>query len=265
MTSTGIEIRRPIAQFIEAYQKAMNELCGGFEQARRARCDLERLFEGGQSAEYSGWEIRDLQTKAIKSVRRKAWKTLLERLGVEKILSSERQAKLDASLDSENAPDITVEAVVEILELLQSNDLAHEAILEAFEELRPGKWQYDRYKTNKKAPWKVFSKIVLTGMVRVKYGGGGFQPAYARETKLAMIDRTFHLLDGALDEFDSNAYRSPLVDAIHTAKDGRGETKYFRFRCHRNGNLHLQIKRLDLLEELNRLGGEGRREIGVEA
>ena len=32
---------------------------------------------------------------------------------------------------------------------------------------------------------------------------------------------------------------------------------YFKFKWFRNGNLHIEFKREDLLTELNRVGGEG--------
>lgn len=261
IASADLEIRHPIVQFVEAYQRAMRNFQEGFEQACRARLELERLLEGGQAYDNSDWDIRDLQKKKTISLRRKAWDVLLNRMGVDKFLSSKRHAQMSANLESEDAPDITIEAVVELLDAMQSNDLAREVVLEAFEELRPGKYRSNCHKTNAKEPWKVTSKIVLTWMVRPKFGGG-FQAAHGSEIQLAVIDRAFHLLDGALADFDSNSYRSPLVDAIQTSKDGRGETKYFRFQCYRNGNLHLQIKRLDLLKELNRIGGEGRAELG---
>jgi len=259
--SADLEIRRPIVQFVEAYQQAMRDFQEGFEQACRARRDLERLLEGGQAYDNSDWDIRNLQKKKTISLRRKAWEVLLAQMGVDKFLSSKRHAHMNANLENENAPDITIEAVVELLGLMQNNDLAREAVLEAFEELRPGKYRSNRHKTNAKEPWKATSKIVLTWMVRPKFGGG-FQAAHGSETQLAVIDRAFHLLDGALADFNANAYLSPLVDAIQTSPNGRGETKYFRFQCYRNGNLHLQIKRLDLLAELNRIGGEGRAELG---
>ena len=50
-------------------------------------------------------------------------------------------------------------------------------------------------------------------------------------------------------------HRGPLIDAIEAAKDGTGETEYFRFRCFRNRNLHLEFKRLDLVAKLNAVAG----------
>jgi hypothetical protein len=62
----------------------------------------------------------------------------------------------------------------------------------------------------------------------------------------------FHALDG---NGTIKTHRGPLIDAIEAAKDGTGETDYFRFRCFRNRNLHLEFKRLDLVAKLNTVAG----------
>jgi len=50
-------------------------------------------------------------------------------------------------------------------------------------------------------------------------------------------------------------HRGPLIDAIEATKDGTGETEYFRFKCFRNRNLHLEFKTLDLVAKLNAVAG----------
>jgi len=45
-----------------------------------------------------------------------------------------------------------------------------------------------------------------------------------------------------------------LVDAINTS-NGTGETEYFKFKACKNGNLHLEFKRMDLVSKLNQLAG----------
>ena len=62
----------------------------------------------------------------------------------------------------------------------------------------------------------------------------------------------FHALDG---NGTIKTHRGPLIDAKEAAKDGTGETDYFRFRCFRNRNLHLEFKRLDLVAKLNAVAG----------
>jgi len=260
-SDTHLTERMDLARFIETYQEAERALRGAFEQAAQARNALGKLL--GES-DFCDYRITDLARAELKGVKARAWRWLLARSGAQNILSRQRQEKFEANLQNGTAPEVTLEAVMELFSLFRDNDLAREAIQEAFDALRPGRWAYERYQTNKKSAWKVASKIILTGVLRVNHWSREkqYEVIYQSETRLNLIDRAFHLLDGKA--FNVNAHKSPLVDAINTTplSVGRGETKYFRFKCYRNGNLHLEIRRADLLRELNRIGGEGRAEIG---
>ncbi len=82
--------------------------------------------------------------------------------------------------------------------------------------------------------------------------GCGFRVDHYRELHIRAIDNVFHALDcnGTI-----KTHRGPLIDAIEAVKDGTGGTDYFRFRCFRNRNLHLEFKRLDLVAKLNAVAG----------
>lgn len=261
-SDTHLTERIDLPVFIETYMEAAHAMRQGFEQAAQARRALEALLRG--EPDYSAYRITDLMTRELNDAKARAWRWLLARSGAQNILSRQRQQKFEDSLQNGTAPEVTLEAVMELFSLFRDNDLAREAIQEAFDALRPGRWAYERYQTNKKSAWKVASKIILTGVLRVNHWSREkqYEVIYQSETRLNLIDRAFHLLDGKA--FNVNAHKSPLVDAINTTplSVGRGETKYFRFKCYRNGNLHLEIRRADLLRELNRIGGEGRAEIG---
>ena len=56
----------------------------------------------------------------------------------------------------------------------------------------------------------------------------------------------------------SNNGWSDLNHAIRETQTSDGESRYFRFKCFKNGNLHLEFKRADLVEQFNRMAG-GRR------
>jgi hypothetical protein len=73
---------------------------------------------------------------------------------------------------------------------------------------------------------------------------------YHRQKELHAIDGVFHLLDG---KGPIKTYTGPLETAIQNAEEGKGETDYFKFKCQKNHNLHLEFKRLDLVKELNLL------------
>jgi len=255
-----LELRPALEQVIDRYRGALADMSVGFDQAQQARRTLAQIIEGSDGyADMYIARVREAETKRLKE---QAWRWVMARTGAENLLSPRRKKQFEDSLAKDELPDLTLEAALELLDLFRDNDLVGETLQEAFDALRPGMWSGNRYKTNRKSAWRIASKVILTWTVRRKYGGG-YRVEYGQhEAQLNLIDRAFHLLDGKVEVFN-RSYRSPLVDAINsTDLDGKGETPYFRFQCYGNGNLHLQIKRLDLLRELNRVGGEGRAEIG---
>jgi hypothetical protein len=103
-------------------------------------------------------------------------------------------------------------------------------------------------KTN--SAFRVGRKVILINRVERCWNGKTYRPNHYRQQELTALDGVFHLLDGkgAMRE-----HQGPLCKAIEASADGRGETVYFAFKCFKNGNLHLTMKRLDLVKELNGL------------
>jgi hypothetical protein len=112
----------------------------------------------------------------------------------------------------------------------------------------PSKGWGGEYKTNDR--FRVGRKVILPHRVERGYASGKFRPNYYRQQELTALDGVFHLLDG---KGVMREHLGPLCKAIEASADGRGETTYFAFKCFKNGNLHLAMKRLDLVKQLNGL------------
>jgi hypothetical protein len=157
---------------------------------------------------------------------------------------------LDRQLQSgEGLPDIDEAQVLAMMEgtLCQVHTFIEEAVKEVFDYLRP---PHSAYKTN--TEFEVGKRVILTWAVERKYNGG-FQTNHHREQNIRGIDNVFHALDG---NGTVHTHRGPLIDAINQCgRDGKGETPYFKFKCFRNRNLHLEFKRLDLVAKLNQVAG----------
>lgn len=165
-------------------------------------------------------------------------------------MSVAKRKEFDQQLEKGELPDINEQTITTILLGLagQAADFATEAAKEVFAILRPqGHWGGE-YKTNN--AFRVGRKVILPHRVESGYGPGKFRANYYREQELVAIDGVFHLLDG---KGVMREHRGPLVNAILNSPDGRGETDYFKFKCFKNTNLHLEMKRLDLVQELNLL------------
>jgi len=201
-------------------------------------------YDGHRHNYDKGDEIRDCMARRV-------WGLLVDRIGLRNIMSVKKRAEFDRQLKDGELPPITEETILDILMGLagQARDFAKEASLEVFDILRPrGPWS-GKYKTND--AFRVGRKVILSSMVEPGYSSNGsFRPNHYREQSLIAIDGVFHLLDGKGVMRD---HRGPLVNAIIASQDGRGETEYFRFKCFKNHNLHLEMKRLDLVKQLNLL------------
>lgn len=76
--------------------------------------------------------------------------------------------------------------------------------------------------------------------------------SYHHQNEIRAIDNVFHLLAGVPL---SQSHHGDLYDAIYQSKDGTGQTEFFKFKCFANRNLHLEFRRMDLVDRLNVLAG----------
>jgi len=200
--------------------------------------------------------------------KRAAWGALINKLGIRKLMSSKRAGELDAAIhepqrwryrrdetQGDELPEITPETLYDVLAGMVSSadEFMQEAIHEEYDFWKPA--ETTRYKTNS-GPFALGRKVVKQWMVERGWGGRSFTPAHGHRKHLIALDNIFHRLDG---QGVPRGYSGPLVDAISICgADGQGETEFFRFRCFKNGNLHLWFKRLDLLKTFNELAGRNR-------
>lgn len=181
------------------------------------------------------------------------WRVLVERLGVLQIMSVKKREQFEKQLngDGSELPEITEDTIMGILAGLceQAKDFAREACVEVFELLRPRNRDGGQHRLVTNQPFRVGRKVILTWWYVRQRHGGGFEVNYSKDAQIAAIDGVFHVLDG---KGVIRERRGPLWYAIgKTGPDGKGETEYFKFRCFKNGNLHLCLKRDDLIQKLN--------------
>src|SRR5690606_15500029 len=114
--------------------------------------------------------------------------------------------------------------------------------------------QHAPYRRN--SEWKLNRKIIRPHVIRYEcYRTAYYRCTHYAASHVTALDNIFHMLDG---KGPVKEYKGSLVSAIEASEDGTGETEYFRFRCCKNGNLHLEFKRADLLALFNRIAGKAR-------
>lgn len=188
---------------------------------------------------------------AVERMARDAWATIVAKCELHRMMSIQRARELDEQLKKGVLPPITEENVASFVQKCLDDlpKMLEEAVGEVFDWLRPC---HTDYRTNSKL--EIGPKVILTYMVEEAYGGGGFRLNYNRSQHLTAMENVFNALDGKGQI--AKSYRSALETAIGEAgPSGRGETPLFKFRAFKNRNLHLEFKRLELLEKFNMIAG----------
>lgn len=253
------EFERNAAHMAQVYEDSILEIEQIGERLAYIIGHMNRTFHPTAEANgvyFSGFSLglesrgRSERWETIKKdFKATAWSILVERLGIKNLMSLAKRAEFNKQLHNGTLPEITPETITQVIMGLvdQAQDFMKEAAKEVFEFLRPWHWSNARneYKTNHK--FFVGRRVILSYMVEQKWGGAGFRVNYNREQKVTAMDGVFHLLAGRGVMREN---RGPLWHAIDTC-NGKGETEFFRFKCFKNGNLHLEFKDLELVKELN--------------
>jgi hypothetical protein len=203
------------------------------------------------SYEYNGHRHYRIDEHALAEtfaeMKRRAWRVLVDHLGIKNIMSVAKRKEFEQQLERGDLPDIKEETILGLCFGLadQAKDFAAEAAKEVFAILRPSS---GTYKTND--PFRVGRRVILHGYVERKWDGKSFRVNHYRHQEVTAIDGVFHVLDG---KGVMRENRGPLSVAIEASPNGQGGTDYFRFKCFKNRNLHLEMRRLDLVRQLNGL------------
>jgi hypothetical protein len=241
-------------EYREATEAIARHLAGILDQTRR----LAEAFPADHSPfdvslNYDGDHCLRLDEpgKLFQKMSRRAWAVLVDHLGVKQVMSVKKRHEFEEQLKRGDLPEISEQTITGIVLGLaqQARDFAREAAVEVLGILRPSHLHFGgQYKTNN--AFRVGRKVILCWYVERCWNARSFRVHYNREAEVTAIDGVFHVLDG---KGVMREHKGPLCRAIEASPDGKGETKYFRFRCFKNRNLHLEMKRLDLVRELNLL------------
>jgi Domain of unknown function (DUF4942) len=265
MTNTSLTQKQTVTALVNAYQGAVAEIRRGFAIVEAAEKALGLAFAYEEQAYH--FQIRDRYNRtsiefsdpesSIATLKREAWGVIVARLEVRRMMSIKRAAELDRQLEKEELPEITIENVLAFARGIEANigSMLDEAVTEVFDWLRP---HHSRYKTN--TEFEIGPKVILAYVVDEFYppvhDDDRYRVNYRYQKDLTALENVFSALDGR-GSIAKGQWGSELADAINqtTVDTGRGETRYFKFRCFRNRNLHLEFKRPDLVDKLNKMAG----------
>ena len=253
--------RETLTALVGTYQKAVADVESAYRLLEATKKSLQKVFGYDHfhvsRRESYGQTSPEETTQIIEGIKRQAWRVIVDRLELRRILSIKRRAELDSQLadgrDAKALPEITEANILAMFQdgMAKSVDYAREAVFEVFDWLRPQVGATAKLKTNNK--WQIGKKVIIGGAVE-PWHRGKFRTNYYHQANITALDNVFHMLDGrgAL-----KTHYGPLHDAIEQS-DGQGETEFFKFRCCLNGNLHIEFLRPDLVTKINQMAGRNR-------
>ena len=227
--------------------KARNDALRLIEDARRSIVMAEDLLEqyGRHLMPYSARQHGN--TEQIRcEIDRRMWSRAFDLTGFKTLMDSKAIKEFEDSLERK-VPEFTEGTIRStFLELYQTADeMFRRGVFNVFRQLPSG------YRTNQKEPFRIGRKVI-TYMVSLAHGGG-LEIRYGQSSdRLNDIDRVFKTLDEK--PFTPRSLEVEMNAALK--KHEVFENEYYRARGFRNGNMHLEFKRLDLLEKVNELIAE---------
>lgn len=250
------------ATYVDAVEKITTAITVLSEQSNRLTKSFFSSYDFGIGLTVASdrYAASEANIEAIKThLHRCAWRVLINKLGITKLMSAKRHREILDALDGKGniaqvLPPITPESIRSVMSgFIQSADeFLDEAIKEQFDYWRPWNDRHE-YKTN--STLKLNRKIIRKFCVERGYLTN-FRCSHRSRENITALDNIFHMLDG---KGVMKGHNGPLAAAIETCRDdGRGQTDYFAFRCFKNGNLHLEFLRQDLLDEFNQRAGKAR-------
>lgn len=264
--ATGMVEYSTASAMAEAFERCIQQQRAAIAELRAADEEIRTVIGNGRwgfspTLQYRGRDYSlepDSVENLLWSYNLTAWESIVEKIGLRKVLSSADQKKLEEALDTHRIkppghpdamPWLTAEAIQDVLRgwLGALDDFLTELVREEYDFWKPHRER--GYKSDQFA--KLGERVIATYMLTHHRH---FDVCYRSLKHVISLDNIFHLLDGA---GPLPGHNGPLVDAIKVCSvtEKRGETNYFEFKCYLNGNLHLRFKRLDLLDKFNALAG----------
>lgn len=227
----------------------LNNLLDGRAEALRLLSDARRITEIAkagldQLGSYlmpNAAQLRESHEQVTRELDRAMWRRAFDLTGFKQIMDAEAVADFERSLFP-SPPEFTGANIrATFIDLHQkSGAMFRRGIVNVF------RYMSDDYKTNAKEPFKIGRKVVLTWIIGPSFQRG-LQIRIGAGDKINDVDRIIRTLDGK--QFKPREVEYSMNAAF---TDGNVyECDYYRAKAFKNGNMHLEFKRQDLLDGLN--------------
>ena len=233
---TDIALPTTLTDLLLARTEALRHLADARRSTQAAQDLLDR--HGRYLMPFAATQ-REPESKVIAELDAALWRRAFDLTGFKQLMDAEAVAEFERSLSPKPPEFLEGTIRTTLIDLRSKADfLFRRGIVNVFRYLS------DDYKTNANEPFKVGRKIVMTYMVEKWFG---CDLRIRNGDKINDIDRVMTTLDGK--QFTARQLESAMNEAFKVGQPFENET--YKAKAFKNGNLHLEFKRLDLLDKLN--------------
>lgn len=241
-----------IDSIVSSYHYAVEKIHSAYDELKMARDTISKALGGKDLWHTLAVTMSDNRESVLKSLLESSWRYIIEQTGVKNVMTEKRNMELKAQFRDGDLPEFTFEAVISMLDSLRSDvgTMMRESVKEVFETLRPC---LSKYKTN--TEFAVGKKAILEYIFYVWKGPTWHDVHFEEDSQtLTTLDNVFHLLDGkGVAKYPTDL--KTVVKQTHANKEWKCETEYFKCKWFKKGSFHIEFKRLDLVDELNKIAG----------
>ncbi len=274
---TGTELMRPdqMGAMIRQYEKCKAAFVD-YLKARSAVAfyahgimeayELNKLMESaiGGSFEFRANEAAYDEFKD--GIRLAFWDHILNKLGMEKYLTSDLQKKFRQFVEEQGAMALTKEHIGQILSMivLNSKSIMDQAVVAVFDLFtsyhKENRLHVEGWVTN--SAWKVNRKVILPRYVSCEFGY--WRTSYHHHAEFQDIDKAMAYLSGMRME-DVVTVQKALEAEWSGEDSGKCTSTFFDVRYYRKGTIHLTFRDEALWTRFNVAACKGKGWLGHEA
>lgn len=235
---TDLALPTTLTDLLQARQDALRLLSDARSLTGKAK---ELLDRHGRYLMPGNGQLRDSAERVQAELDASMWRRAFDLTGFKQLMDAQAVADFERSL-SPRPPEFTEANIrATFIDLHgKSREMFRRGVVNVFRYLS------DDYKTNAREPFKIGRKVVVGYMVQPSFKRG-LQIRIGSGDKLGDIDRVMQTLDGK--QFTPRALEFAINAALE--KGEVYECANYRAKGFKNGNLHLEFKRPDLLDGLN--------------
>ena len=236
---TQLTLPTTLSDLIVAREKAVSL----HRQARKLNEAAEDLL--GQVGNYLmpfSAQFRDSDLRSVRELDGNMWRRAFDLTGFRQLMDAEAVAGFERGLAPE-PPEFTEGNIrATFIDLhQQAGEMFRRGVVNVFRGLS------DAYRTNANEPFRIGRKVVMGYMIQLGWTRGLQVRHGPGQDKLNDIDRVIKMLDGK--QFKARDLEVSMNAAFQDC--AVFEDAYYRARAFKNGNMHLEFLRPDLLDLLN--------------